>query len=68
MLQGSIIAARKIDRSAISEYLREAERASVRLGSDWVDPEPDSEARTWRSIRSRSRSSWAILARRCGRR
>lgn len=39
MLQGSIVAARKIDRGAISEYLREAERATVRLGSGWVDPE-----------------------------
>lgn len=39
MLQGSMIAARKIDRGAISEYLREAERAIVRLGSEWVDLE-----------------------------
>lgn len=38
MLQGSIVAARKMDRGAITEHLREAERAIVRLGSGWVDP------------------------------
>lgn len=38
MLQGSIIAARKVDRPAVAEYLREADRAVDRLPPGWLDP------------------------------
>lgn len=39
MLQGSVIAARKVDRGGLREYLREADRAVTRLGPGWLDPE-----------------------------